>query len=127
MLKAGEKASLPATLEACSGLRTSGKIQTLRSKGRTSGSVDRAFLFAASREGDWNCLALVGLVLPFDSLPVSLEAAEVLNPSDLLGPGGAGLLAAYTTVSQFKHLAQAMLVFSARLTVSREVSEGNWT
>ena len=37
------------------------------------------------------------------------------------------MLAAYTTVSQFKHFAHAMLVFSARLTVSREVREGNWT
>lgn len=134
-LKAGEKALLPATLEACSGLKASGNIQTLRSNGRTSGSLERekflSALDADSRDGERYCVVEVGLTgspasFKASVAPLAAFEGEALKPSARAGAGGAGLLAAYTTVSQFKHLAQAMLVFSARLTVSREVSEGNW-
>lgn len=99
MLNAGEKAWLAATLEACCGSKASGRIQTLRSKGRTNGSLGRELsrspLFAESREGELNGLAGDGLAALFDSLAASPEAEDdVLNPSARAGPGGAGLLAA---------------------------------
>lgn len=117
--KEAEKASVAAASVARDGLRASGRIQTLRSSGRTSGSLERErsvrVATAASRDGD--CL------LSPDS---DAEAAlEVVKPRALLGPRGAGFEAAYTIVSQFRHLAQTAFVpLSSSVSVSRDVNDG---